>query len=343
MSKRNRHRNGGRGNSLPPIVIDNIIPMKNKTVALVGTHDLTRGNAPFSNPSVDIWVFNGQTTMDWCPRADAVFDIHPAEDIYRRSQEDISFGKWLKSEKNMPYYTTVSIPDCPNNIVYPIEEVSNDVLKNFKRDNKPNKYFTSGPCYALAMAIHLGYERIEMYGIEMENNTEYIYQRDGIALYLGIASGRGIEVVIDNRSMMFYAPLYGYEMDASKVDREAFEQRASELEQLMEKTHAEYNRTRGILDAIQKEFIDAQLAGIPQEELMKIGQKYEDAQHGYEQAIANHAFVNGQFIDCRTWQARVEKVMEYSGKAQEVLGMKNEKWDRLSDKLELTGRLLPNE
>lgn len=340
MSKR-RH-NGGRGKILPPFPVVHI-PMQRKTVALVGTHDLTRGNAPFDNPSVDIWIFNGQSTMDWCKRASAVFDIHPAEDIYRRSQEDVSFGNWLKSEKGMPYYTTAPIPDCPGNIVYPIDEVANDVLKDFKRGGKPNKYFTSGPCYALAMAIHLGYTRIEMYGIEMENNTEYIYQRDGVALYLGIAAGRGIEVVIDERSMMFYSPLYGYEMDADKVDREAFEQRASELEQLMMKTESEYNRSRGIIDAIQKEFIDAQLAGIPQEELMKIGEKYENAQHAYEQAIANHAFVNGQFIDCRTWQARVEKALEFNGRAQEVLGMRNEKWDRLADKLQLSGRMLPNE
>lgn len=337
MSKRNRNRS--RGNTLLPAII---VPM-NKTVALVGTHDLTRGNAPFDDLSVDIWIFNGQSTMDWCPRANAVFDIHPAEDIYRRSQEDVAFGKWLASEKSIPFYTPEPVPDCPNNIVYPLEAVTNNVLRNFKRNGQPNKYFTSGPCYALAMAIHLGYQHIRMYGIEMENNTEYIYQRDGIALYLGIAAGRGIDVEIDGRSMMFYSPLYGYEMDADKVDREAFEQRASELEQLMMKTESEYNRARGILDAIQKEFIDAQMAGIPQEELIKIGEKYENAQHGYEQAIANHAFVNGQFIDCRTWQARVEKAMEFSGRAQDVLAMKNPKWNRLSEKLELSGKVLPNE
>lgn len=317
--------------------------MKNKTVALVGTHDLTRGNAPFNDPSVDIWIFNGQSTMDWCPRADAVFDIHTTEDIYRRSLEDMAFGKWLRSEKGIPFYTAAVVPDCPGNVVYPIEEVTNDVLKYFQRGGQTNQYFTSGPCYALAMAIHLGYERIEMYGIEMENNTEYLYQRDGVALYLGIAAGRGIHVEIDGRSMMFYAPLYGYEMDADKVDREAFEQRASELEQLMMKTESEYNRARGILDAIQKEFIDAQTAGIPQDKLVEIGTKYETAQHGYEQAIANHAFVNGQFIDCRTWQARVEKALEYSGRAQQVTAMKDPKWSRMDQKLELTGRTLPNE
>jgi hypothetical protein len=162
-------------------------------------------------------------------------------------------------------------------------------------------------------------------------------------LWLGIAAGRGIKVEIDGQSMMFNSPLYGYEMDASTVDREAFEQRASELEQLMEKTHAEYAQAKGVVDAIQNEFIEAQVKGVPQDELMKVAEKYENATHAYEQAIANHAFVNGQFIDCRSWQARLEKVMEFSGKAHEVLAMRDEKWNRMADKIELTNRVLPNE
>jgi hypothetical protein len=340
MSK--RYRNRGRGFTLPPAIMANII-MQNKTVALVGTHPITREKAPFHDPSVDIWIFNGQSTMDWCPRASAVFDIHPPDDIFRRAQEDLKFGEWLHSEKDVPFYTPHITPNCPGNIVYPLEDVISTLLPNFKRGEQINRYFTSGPCYAIALAIFHGYTRIEMYGIEMENNTEYIYQRDGIGLWLGIAVGRGIEVVLPEQSMIFYAPLYGFEMDASKVDREAFEARASELQQLMDKTHSEYNRARGIVDAVQKEFIDAQTANIPQDDLMKIAQKYEDAQNMYEQAIANHAFVNGQYIDCRSWQSRVEKVMEYNGQAQMVLAQNDEKWTRVEDKLALTGRTLPNE
>jgi hypothetical protein len=317
--------------------------MKNTTVALVGTHPVTREKAPFQNPAVDIWIFNGQSTMDWCPRADAVFDIHPPEDIYRRTTEDLGFSKWIASPKGLQYYTPFPVPDCPDNVIYPVGEIAEKLLPNFKRGDKPIQYFTSGPCYAIALAIYLGYKRIEMYGIEMESNTEYIYQRDGIGLWLGIAVGMGIDVVLSDHSMMFYAPLYGYEMNATRIDRETFEQRASEINEIMEKTHAEYNRARGILDAIQKEFIEAQLAKAPQDKLVEIGTKYELAQNAYEQAVANHAFVNGQYVDCRAWQARVEKVMEYNGRAQEILAQKDDKWGRMADKLELTGRTLPNE
>lgn len=340
MTKRH---NRGRGNSLPQFLMNtNGHKSRNYSVAIVGTHPLTRDKAPYHDPSVDIWIFNGQVTMEGFQRANAVFDIHPNEDIFRRSQEDNNFGAWLQSNKGIPYYTPYPY-DCPNNVQYPREEVTRHLLRNFVRGDKINEYYTSGPCYAIALAIHQGYKEIGIYGIEMENNTEYIYQRDGIGLWLGIAAGRGIKINLPEQSMIFYAPLYGYEMDATTVDREAFETRASELEQLMEKTHSEYNHARGLVDAVQKEFIDAQMKGISQEELEIIAKKYETVQHTYEQAIANHAFVNGQFVDCRSWQARVEKVMEFNGKAQEVLGMKDKKWVRMADKLELTGRALPNE
>lgn len=341
MSKRRK----GRDFHLPNFPMNNNghKPQRNYSVAIVGTHPLTRDKAPFHDLSTDIWVFNGQTIMDWCPRANVVFDIHPSEDIYRRSQEDKSFGEWLKSEKGIPYYTPYPVDDCPNNVVYPVDVISEHLLKNFTRSDKPNQYFTSGPCYAIAMAIHLGYKEIGIYGVEMENNTEYIYQRDGIGLWLGIAAGRGVKVILPEQSMIFYAPLYGYEMDATKIDREAFEQRASELEQLMEKTHSEYNLARGRLDAKQEEFIKAQQNGATVEVIQKLAEEYENVQHAYEQSIANHAFVNGQFVDCRSWQARVEKVMEFNGKAQEVLGMNDKKWVRMADKLELSGRTLPNE
>lgn len=281
--------------------------------------------------------------MPWCIRADAAFDIHAPDDIYRRRKENTAFDAWLSASKGIPFYTPKPVPDCPDNVVFPVEEITEKILSHFLRGDKPNAYFTSGPCYAIAMAIRLGYKRIELYGIEMENNTEYLYQRDGVGLWCGIAAGMGIDVVWSERSMMFYAPLYGYEMDATRIDREAFEARASELQILMEKTHSEYNKARGTLDATMQEFLDAQSKGATPEELQAVAQKVEDATNTYEQAIANHAFINGQYIDSRAWQARVERVLEYNGGALKLMAEKDEKWVRMADKLELVGREIQDE
>jgi hypothetical protein len=304
------------------------------TVAIVGTHPITRNLAPFTNTSVDIWTFNNQAIQGWLPRYDAVFDMHHPNDIHRRRMEAPVFNDWIQKQ-DKPVYTPLAITDCPQNIVYPLDEVCADLFTNFKRGDAMAKYFTSGPAYALALAIHMGYKRIEMYGIEMESNSEYIYQRDGIGLLFGVAIGRGIEVAISDKSMMFYSPLYGYEDDATRIDRESFEARASELQQVMENTFAVYNSTKGELANVVNRIDAAKKAGKPIEEIALFGQEYENAQNTYEQAIANHAFVNGQYLDCRAWQARVEKAMEFSGKAQELQGLNSDKWNRMTDKEEL--------
>lgn len=312
----------------------------NKTVAIVGTHPQTRDLAPFSDLTKDVWIFNNQILQGWCPRANACFDMHHSKDIHRRSEEHPQFKEWLKAEKSgLVYYTCEAMPDIPGNVAYPKDEVVADVLKGFQRGNDPVEYFTSGPCYALALAIHLGYKRIEMYGIEMESDSEYIYQRDGVALYHGIAIGRGIEVVIPKNSMMYYAPLYGYDQDATTVDHEAFEVRISELQQAMNLTETALTAAKTRLDLITQRINTMKAEGASDAEIAKLAPEYQTASQAYEQAIANHAFLNGQYIDCRGWLTRVDKAREYGGSAQAVLAERGEKWERFMDKATLSGQM----
>lgn len=300
----------------------------NKTVAIIGTHPNTRDKAPYQDETKDIWLFNNQIAQGWASRCSAVFDIHTSDDIQRRGFEHPAYGEWLKNNTDITLYTPHPYPS-PANVVYPLQDIINSLLPKFLRGDKVNQYFTSGPTYALALAIYKGYERIEFYGIEMEANTEYIYQRDGIGLWFGIALGKGIEIYMPEESMLFNAPLYGYETTSTKVDREAFETRANELQQTMELTLGAVNATKGALNSVIARIEQAKKAGQPAHKIQLMGEEYEDAQHAYEQAIANHAFVNGQYLDCRSWQVRVEKALEYEGQAQDVLAQNNEKWERL--------------
>jgi hypothetical protein len=311
----------------------------NTTVAIVGTHPITRAMAPFTDKTKDIWIFNNQILQGWCPRADVCLDIHPPEDIYRRGKEHPQFQDWLMAKKGLKYITPVAMPDIPDNEIYPLDEVIADLLPNFKRGDKANQYFTSGPCYALALAIHMGYKRIEMYGVEMESNAEYVYQRDGVGLYFGIALGRGIEVVIPKESMMFYAPLYGFQADATKIDREAFEVRGTELQEAMAGTLAKYNQVAGAFDALNNRIVEANKRRAPEDELIELQKEFNNAINALLQATADHAFVNGQYIDTRSWQAKVDKALEFSGHAQEILAQNNDKWGRMDDKITLTGKL----
>ena len=262
-----------------------------------------------------------------------MLDIHTSEDIQRRAFEHTAYGSWLRENNSIDFYTPYPF-DTPRNKLYPKDEIVKTLLGSFVRGDKVNEYFTSGPCYALALAIYLGYERIEFYGIEMESNTEYIYQRDGVGLWFGIALGRGITIYLPDESMLFNAPLYGYNSTSSTIDREAFETRASELQNTMEQTFAQVNATKGALNAVIIRIEQAKRSNVPMKKIELMGREYEDLQHAYEQAIANHAYVSGQYLDCRSWQARVEKALEYEGKARDVIAQNDDKLDRLVRKNE---------
>ena len=306
----------------------------NKTVAIVGTHPTTREKAPYQNKDIDIWIFNNQLLQGWCPRAEAVFDIHASEDVYRRGIEHPGFGEWLKSaKKGTIFYTPYEMKEIPGNKVYPKDNIVKHLLPKFLRGEEVNEYFTSGPCYAIALAIHQGYKRIEMYGIEMESNSEYIYQRDGVGLWLGIALGRGIEIYFPPETQLFNAPLYGYQSDATTIDLEAFETRASELAQALEKTLQNYTICKDRLDTINVRINAAKAEGQPDEEIAKFGDEYRAATLAYEQSIADHAFINGQYLNTRMWQTRVQKALEYQGHSQEILAQNDEKWSRFQNRI----------
>lgn len=121
---------------------------------------------------------------------------------------------------NIPIYVAKKWQDVANTIEYPIGRV----LEYFK----PVKYFMNSVAYMLALAILEGYERIEMYGIDlryfndlggkMEYHHNWIDETHCIAFWAGQAIGRGIELVITKRSSLMKPvmpndpSLYGYEV-----------------------------------------------------------------------------------------------------------------------------------
>ena len=296
----------------------------NETVAICGTSDRTRSLVPYQNKNIDIWVFNSMVVQDWVPRCDLVFDMHKFEsfEIYENKYLD-----WLKSkDKKQKFYAQNHDDRFPGSLSFPLDAVISDLLPNFVRgkDETPIAYFTSTVCYALALAIYLGYKRIEFYGIDMVSNTEYIYQRDGIALFMGIAIARGIKVYIPQDCAMFKSPLYGYDDNIHEITWEVLDQYATTLQPEMEKAHGTIKEWRGKMEALQNEVIEANAAGKSEAELQPTAKRYEEAVNRYEQAIADYANMHGQYMVFRNLQLRIGKQMEAAGDAQKVIAMSEE-------------------
>ncbi len=145
--------------------------------------------------------------------------------------------------------------DVPSSVKYPKEEIIKALLPNLWRDIPSGKsqieHFTSSAAYAIALALYMGAKQIELHGIEMTSDTEYVRQRDGVTFWLGVATGRGVNVVIHSPLFMNDKP-YGYTGEVV-IQRQAFEISARKLDQLVEeaktKTFEAKGRSQAMLDA----------------------------------------------------------------------------------------------
>jgi hypothetical protein len=76
-------------------------------------------------------------------------------------------------------------PDLPNSTRYPLKEI---VAKY------GTSYFASTHAYCLALALYLNYRRIFLYGWDMTEIHENIYDRFGIEYWVGLGQGMGVEI-----------------------------------------------------------------------------------------------------------------------------------------------------
>lgn len=199
------------------------------TLVVMGSHPRTRNEFDWTRTDCDIVVFNEACKMDWVKRADYVTQMHLPV-IWRNpgNRNDPKHYEWLKSGNTPVILMQEQYEDVPRAQRYPIEEV----LKLGR------KYLTSSAAYSIAFGIVQGYQRIEIYGVEMETNTEYQHQRPGVAYWVGLAEGVGIEV--DFHGNLLDCPLYGYEGDV-KFDYSFFDKRLAELSVPLKQAFDTYN------------------------------------------------------------------------------------------------------
>lgn len=221
-----------------------------ETVAIIGSHARTRNRFDFTRSDCDVWLFNEALSRPTLPgdsedlkqfqavrRADAVFQMHvPAVWMNPRNANDPGHFDWLKTQNVCDVYMQEQYPEVPRAVRFPLEEI----VAHFGV-----RFFSSSPEYAIALAVYQGYRRIEIYGIEMETNTEYAYQRVGMAYWIGMARGRGVEVAA--HMSLFDAPLYGYDGKIA-LDYADIETRLTLLKPQIEAKSGEYSAARIMLE-----------------------------------------------------------------------------------------------
>lgn len=248
------------------------------TVLLYGTNSFTRHLIDWDRTDCEYWCWNeiGSLKDDrpdyWAKRVDAVFQIH-APPIWRNPKnlnhgthqllKDGTYSNshydWLQRPHEIPIYMQEHYEDVPSSVKYPLDEVIAELLPNLKRDYGKGEeqiqgVFGSSFAYGMALAIYQGKKKIEIAGIEMTSDTEYVRQRPTGYFWTGFAVSRGIEVLIHS-PMLMNDKLYGYTGEVM-IQRQEFELSCRKLDELVTQanamSHEAVGRTQALLDALLK-------------------------------------------------------------------------------------------
>lgn len=181
-----------------------------KTVAILGNASQTREYAPFDDEETDIWVMTLHALK--ARRVTAVLEMHDDVLISKRWQKykDVNeYRQWLRTAK-VPVYMHKKHPMIPSSRRYPREEIERKYGGGlWKGEQEIRTFFGGTASYGLPLALHLGYERIELYGIELaRTHPEYAEERDALFLWIGRATALGIDVCVHEDSRLFSKMLY---------------------------------------------------------------------------------------------------------------------------------------
>lgn len=199
-------------NPISPVLADYLKSKRQgkKTVAIVGSAWTSGPWAPWGQ--MDLWCMNELHGIPWY-KADCAtrwFQMHKKSSFTKENK--YNHWEWLQEEHNFPIYMLQNYDDVPNSVPYPIREIQNELIGNFYRgEEKMKKLFSSTINYEVAQALYEGYERIEIFGIEMLGEGEYAYQRETMAFWIGKADGMGVELWLPEPCALLVQPLYGYE------------------------------------------------------------------------------------------------------------------------------------
>jgi hypothetical protein len=187
-----------------------------KSVALVGFSEKTMKFC-LTSKADELWTLNHVYVIKDFPPVNRLFELHKKYWYLRKEvPRSVAYNEWLKEKHPFPIYMHRKRKEVPSSEKYPLKAVIEDCLsglveQDVNRKETVRKYFTSTFAYMMAMAIYEKFDVIELYGIDMENNTEYGYQRPCGEFWIGLAVGRGIKVILQEPCQLCDATLYGYE------------------------------------------------------------------------------------------------------------------------------------
>ncbi len=225
-------------------------------VAIVGFANGHHYQAPFGDSEVETWGLNRLWVELPDRRWDRWFELHDLNQFYANDQDHRNFLKAFPG----PVY--VREQDYPLALEWGIETAQPFPHRQLLQWFRP--YFNNSISWLVALAITMDFNWMGLYGVDMAQDTmlqaEYSMQRPSCEYFLGIAEGRGTEIVIPGGADLLKAThLYGYE-DSGPV-LEKMTSRWQELGQHKERVRGQLRQMTSEFEA-QKLALEGQLSNL---------------------------------------------------------------------------------
>ena len=206
-----------------------------KRGCIVGTANTYR-DAPWADMSIDIFGLNDGYVLPHMKRASGWFDLHPFPEMVFRPKgerrvrpEDAPVGGYLRPDGHLDWLKTRPFPvflhDCREvkcadipperrgHDPYPFPNWPNAKPFPFQAiEARMGRYFQSTPAWMLAWMLLEGYREVQIYGIHLATEWEYIHQRPNLEFLIGVALSQGVQFVIPEKSTLLKGKhIYGLE------------------------------------------------------------------------------------------------------------------------------------
>jgi hypothetical protein len=167
-------------------------------IAICGRSPGTQSQAPWKDNTWQKWGLPWDAGY-WA-EMDRFFEMHPRDEL-EKPEADRPSDYWEKLQEVIdwgPIYMQQEWPDIPRSVAYPLKEVNDDVFKDFPRAawDDQKDWYNSSPAYMLALAMYEHADVIGLWGIDCGQEGEYAYENPNLAFLIGLAIGRGIEVIL---------------------------------------------------------------------------------------------------------------------------------------------------
>lgn len=245
-----------------------------KRLSIVGFCNDSRDWVPYEDQEMECWGLNRGYIFQ--RRANRWFDMHGPHIVNSENRRPGDHVGWLKQFPG-PVIMHKSDPAIPNSATYPLKEVAQTVSGNIYRVNKDGEvksavdepYLTSSIAQEIALAIHEGYSEISLYGVDLNTESEYAWQKPGVEYMLGLAAGKGIKVILPDNCPLLAGKIYGRGYLSPEGERMSYEQLETRMKSLQRERSEAVRQLNELVGAKRElEFVQTQMVpGIDHERL----------------------------------------------------------------------------